>query len=122
MPLHGATQLLLPLCGGLCRAGGAVDGSRQPEGALQVKKALFSALVLRTFDPARCAVLTTDASNFTVVAVLSQPDDEGMQHPLALLAYESRKMTAAERSMSWICWRCLLVLRHYLLGGGRLGW
>jgi hypothetical protein len=42
-----------------------------------LKLALSSAPVLRTFDPARRAVLTTDASNVTMAAILTQPDDEG---------------------------------------------
>jgi hypothetical protein len=40
-------------------------------------------------------VLTTDASNVAVAAILTQPDDEGHQHPVA---YESRKLTAAEQN------------------------
>ncbi len=51
--------------------------------------------MLRTFDPNRRAVLTTDASNVAVAAILTQQDDEGLQHPIA---YESRKWTAAERN------------------------
>ena len=43
-----------------------------------LKRALSSALVLRTFDPSRRAVLTTDASNVAVAAILTQPDDAGL--------------------------------------------
>jgi hypothetical protein len=57
-----------------------------------LKLALYSAPVLHTFDPARRAVLTMDASN---VAILTEPDDEGHQHPVAC---ESHKMTAMERN------------------------
>ena len=60
-----------------------------------LKLALSSAPVLRTFDPARRAVLTTDASNIAIAAILTQPDDEGHQHPVA---YESRRLPAAERN------------------------
>ncbi len=42
-----------------------------------LKLALSSAPVLRTFDPARRALLTTDASNVAVAAILTQPDNEG---------------------------------------------
>ena len=42
-----------------------------------LKQALSSAPVLRTFDPARRAVLTADTSNLAVAAILTQPDDEG---------------------------------------------
>ena len=38
-----------------------------------LKPALASAPVLRTFDPTRRAVLTTDASNVTVATLLTQP-------------------------------------------------
>ena len=62
-----------------------------------LKLALSSARVLRTFDPARGAVQTTDASNLNIAiaAILTQPDDEGHQHPVA---YESRRLPAAERN------------------------
>ena len=45
-----------------------------------LKLALSAAPVLRTFDPTRRAVLTTDASNIAVAAILTQPDDDGQQH------------------------------------------
>jgi hypothetical protein len=86
-----------------------------------LKLALSTAPVLRTFDPARRAVLTTDASNIAVAAILTQPDDDGLQHPVA---YESRKLTAAERNYPAHVLELLAVVhslrvfRHYLLGGG----
>ena len=86
-----------------------------------LKLALFSAPVLRTFDPARRAVLTTDASNIGVAAILTQPDDEGRYGPVA---YESRKLTAAERNYPAHVLELLAVVhsvrvfRHYLLGSG----
>ena len=71
--------------------------------------ALSTAPVLRTFDPSRRAVLTTDASGLAVAAILTQPDDVGHQHPVA---YESRKLTVAERNypahvleLLGQCWR-----------------
>ena len=86
-----------------------------------LKQALSSAPVLRTFDPNRRAVLTTDASGIAVAAILTQPDDEGHQHPVA---YESRKLTAAERNYQahvlelLAVVHALRVFKHYLLGGG----
>jgi hypothetical protein len=47
-----------------------------------LKLALSSAPVLCTFDQTRRAVLTTDASNIAVAAILTQPADEGHQHPV----------------------------------------
>ena len=86
-----------------------------------LKQALVSAPVLRTFDPSRRAVLTTDASSIAVAAILTQPDDGGHQHPIA---YESRKLTAAERNYPAHVLELLAVVhamrvfRHYLLGSG----
>ena len=86
-----------------------------------LKQALSSAPVLRTFDPRRRAVLTTDASGLAVAAILTQPDDAGHQHPVA---YESRKLTAAERNYPAHILELLAVVhalrifRHYLLGSG----
>ena len=86
-----------------------------------LKQALSSAPVLRTFDPSRRAVLTTDASSVAVAAILTQPDDEGRQHPVA---YESRKLTAAERNYPahvlelLAVVHALRVFKHYLLGNG----
>ena len=81
--------------------------------------------MLRTFDPSRRAVLTTDASNVAIAAILTQPDDEGHQHPVA---YESRKLTATERKLLrnypahvlelLAVVHSLRAFRHYLLGGG----
>jgi hypothetical protein len=78
-----------------------VDRTRARElrrpGTQAQRLALSSAQVLRTFDPFRRAVLTTDASNImiAVAAILTQPDDDGRHHPVA---YESWKLTAAERN------------------------
>ena len=63
----------------------------------------------------------TDASNIAIASILTQPDDEGHQHPVA---YESRKLTAAERNYPAHVLELLAVVhslrafRHYLLGGG----
>ena len=86
-----------------------------------LKLALSTAPVLRTFDPRRRAVLTTDASGLAVAAILTQPDDEGHQHPVA---YESRKLTVAERNYPahvlelLAVVHALRVFKHYLLGSG----
>ena len=83
--------------------------------------ALSTAPVLRTFDPTRRSVLTTDASGIAVAAILTQPDDAGHQHPIA---YESRKLTATERAYPartlelLAVVHALRVFKHYLLGSG----
>ena len=56
-----------------------------------------------------------------MAAILTQPDDEGHQHPVA---YESRKLTAAERIYPAHILELLAVVhalqffKHYLLGSG----
>ena len=89
-----------------------------------LKQALSTAPVLRTFDPARRSVLTTDSSGIAVAAILTQPDDAGHQHPIA---YESRKLTATERAYPahtripgahLAVVHALRVFKHYLLDSG----
>ena len=73
------------------------------------------------FDPACREVLTTDASNLAVVAILTQPDDEGLQRLVAFETRESCMLTAAERNYPehvlelLVVVHVLLVFRHYLL-------
>ncbi len=60
-------------------------------------------------------------SSRAVEAILTQPDDEGLQHPVA---YKSHKLTAAELNYPahvlelLAVMHTLLVFKHYLLGGG----
>ncbi len=61
----------------------------------RLKVCLTTAPVLRNFDSSRRSILTTDASEKAISAVLNQPDDEGVHHPVA---YESRKLTVAEQA------------------------
>ena len=84
-----------------------------------LKQCLTTAPVLRTFDSGRRSVVTTDASEVAISAVLTQPDDEGHHHPVA---YESRKLTDAEQAYPshvlelLAVVHALRVFRHYLLG------
>ena len=59
-----------------------------------MKTALQAALVLQLADPTRPYIVTTDASDFAMGAVLSQVWDDG-EHPVG---YESRKMNAAKQN------------------------
>ena len=72
-PLHKGGQLLPSLCGGVCGGCSALTALGSPTASFcwsadaqasfdALKVALSSAPVLRTFDPSRLAVLTTDAS------------------------------------------------------------
>ena len=84
-----------------------------------LKTRLTTAPVLRTHDPQRRFQVVTDASGLAVSVILTQPDDEGVQYPIA---YESRKLTASERKYSPYALEMLAVVhafkafRHYLLG------
>ena len=94
------------------------SGGMKQEGELTEAS---TAPVLRTFDPARRSVLTTDASGIAVAAILTQLDDAGHQHPIA---NESRKPTATERAYPahtlelLVVVHALRVFKHYLLGSG----
>jgi len=87
----------------------------------RLKQCMTTAPVLRTFDSRRRSVLTTDASEVALSAVLTQPDDDGVHHPVA---YESRKLTEAEQAYPAHVLELLAVVhalrafRHYLLGSG----
>ena len=58
-----------------------------------LKAAFLTALVLVHPDPTRPFQVETDASDFAIGVVLSQPDDEGTLRPVA---FYSRKFTAPE--------------------------
>jgi hypothetical protein len=59
----------------------------------QLKAAFTSAPVLAHFHPDRPSTIETDASDFAIAAVISQPDADGVLHPIA---FYSRKLTAPE--------------------------
>ncbi|CAI7843070.1 unnamed protein product [Closterium sp. NIES-53] len=82
-----------------------------------MKKILVSPPVLRIADPSRMFEVVTEASDFAIGVVLLQDFGNGLQ----LIAYETRKLQAAERNypihdkemiviihaFKW--WRCYLV-------------
>ena len=75
--------------------------------------------MLQLADQQKDYIVTTDASDFAIGAVLSQVWDDG-EHPVA---FESRKMNLAERNYPTDERELLAVIhalrtwRHYLLGG-----
>ena len=84
-------------------------------GMIASKRCLTTAPVLRTFDSSRRSVVTADASEVAISAVLTQPDDDAAAH-------ESRKLTAAEQAYPPHVLELMAVIpalrafRHYLLG------
>jgi len=59
----------------------------------RLKTAFTSAPVLAHFQPDRPSTIETDASDFAIAAVISQPDNNGVLHPIA---FHSRKLTPPE--------------------------
>jgi transposase InsO family protein len=59
----------------------------------QLKTAFTTAPVLAHFHPDRPSTIETDASDFAIAAVISQPAADGVLHPIA---FYSRKLNAAE--------------------------
>ena len=85
----------------------------------QLKELLCNAPLLSTPDFDRSFVLQTDASERGVGAVLSQCDDEGMEHHVA---YFSKKLLPREERYSTVEKECLAIklgiqaFKVYLLG------
>jgi hypothetical protein len=48
----------------------------------QLKQEMISQLILQHFDPARPLILETDALDYAIGAICSQPDNTGILHPL----------------------------------------
>jgi hypothetical protein len=59
----------------------------------QLKTAFTTAPVLAHFQPDKPSTIETDASDFAIAAVISQPDAAGVLHPIA---FYSRKLTGPE--------------------------
>ena len=51
--------------------------------------------ILQHFDPEKPVTIETDASDYTIGAICSQPDEKGILHPVA---YYSRKLKDPERN------------------------
>ena len=91
---------------------------REGEAFRALKTALQTAPVLQLADPTRPYIVTIDASDFAMGAVLSQVWDNG-EH---FVAYKNRKMNAAEQNYPTHERELLEIIhalstwRHYLLG------
>ena len=117
--VHRYAELAAPLTA-LCSPAQAFEWTAEAQASFDILTTrLTTAPVLRTHDPRRRCQVVTDASGLAVSVILTQPDDEGVQHPIA---YESRKLTASERKYSPYALEMLAVVhafkvfRHYLLG------
>ena len=86
---------------------------------LCIKEAVASAPLLVHFQPDRPCVVETDASDFAIGLVLSQPQQNGVLHPVA---FHSRKLSPAEVNYEAHDKELLAVVeafvrwRHYLEG------
>jgi len=60
-----------------------------------LKKALIMEPILQNFNPERPVTIETDASDYTIGAICSQPDKKGILHPVG---YYSRKLKDPERN------------------------
>ena len=86
---------------------------------MDLKRLLCSSPVLQCPDFSRPFILQTDASDWGVGGVLSQLDQEGLDHPVA---YFSRKLLPRERRYATVEKECLAIklaiqaFRVYLLG------
>ena len=123
--IHRYSQIATPLTNLLQ---GSKDGVKSgpfvwPDDAERAFRQLLAAFtdvpILRHFDPERKIRVETDASNFAIAGILSQPDDEGHWKPVA---FWSRKMIPAERNYETHDQELLAIVavfkqwRHYLEG------
>ncbi|KAK4684314.1 putative transposase, partial [Tremellales sp. Uapishka_1] len=85
----------------------------------QIKSSFQTATMLSHFDPQQNIVVETDASDYAIAGVLSQPNHQGILHPVAFF---SRKMAPAELNYEIHDKEMLAIIeslrewRHYLEG------
>jgi len=69
-------------------------GNEQQMAFDTLKTAMVTEPILQHFDPERLVTIETDASDYPIGALCSQPDDNGILHPVA--GYYSRKLKDPE--------------------------
>ena len=123
--IHRYSQIATPLTNLLqgSKDGVKIGPFEWPDSAEHAFRQLLNAFtdvpILRHFDPVRKIRVETDASNFAIAGILSQPDDEGHWKPVA---FWSRKMIPAERNYETHDQELLAIVavfkqwRHYLEG------
>ena len=91
--IKGYSQIAAPLMD-LTKKDNAFEWTERTQEAFDVlKRAFTTAPVLTAYDPDKQVHVETDASDYAIGAVLSQPDEKGKYQPVA---YFSRRMTAPE--------------------------
>jgi len=68
---------------------------KQQEAFETLKKAMITEPILQHFDPEQPVTIETDASDYTIGAICSPPDEKGILYPVA---YYSRKLKDPERN------------------------
>jgi len=68
---------------------------KQQEAFEMLKKAMITEPILQHFNPEQPVTIETDASDYAIGAICSQPDEKGILHPVA---YYSRKLKDPERN------------------------
>jgi len=68
---------------------------KQQEAFETLKKAMIMEPILQHFDPKRPVTIETDATDYSIGAICSQPDEKGILHPVA---YYTRKLKDPERN------------------------
>lgn len=82
-------------------------GKEQEEAFTELKIAMISKPVLAMFDPKKPITIETDASNFAIGGVLSQPGEDGKLRPVAFFSTNSTDqcydipLTTKKCTQSW---------------------
>jgi len=61
-------------------------GDKQQEAFDTLKMAMITEPILQHFDPERAVTIKTDASDYAIGAICSQPYDNGILHPVLKIA------------------------------------
>ena len=95
-------------------------GQAQEQSFQRIKEELAAPRSLAHYNPKRPTILSTDASNLGLGAVLSQLQDDGSRRPVS---YASRSLTETEKryaviekealAVTWACKSYLLVVDYY---------
>ena len=87
-------EFLSAIYQGVLRQGMSFEWTLSAQHIFDLLKEVFTnALVLLHIDPTKRFQVETDASDFAIGAILSQPDDDGILH---LVAYYSQKFTTSK--------------------------
>ena len=77
------SKIMTPLSSLTRKEKGWEWSDKQQEGFETLKKSMITESILQHFDLERPVTIETDASDYAIGAICSQPDEKGILHPVA---------------------------------------